>query len=113
VAIGRSSAETVLQQTVAPVDTIQGHHPWPQYLGGPKQQILEPAPLRLHNAFHAGLDKIPELSRQTLGNGGFQALSAAERADVFRKFEAYTKAFDEMHGTNFWDAAVREGFPGH
>jgi hypothetical protein len=97
-----SRANTAYKTTAA----IRYHHSFPQYLGGRYQQILEPLPKSLHDAYHSGLDKI--LPR-ALGSAYYQGLSAAKQADVLREFRAYTQAFDEMHGTKLWDAAVREG----
>jgi hypothetical protein len=33
------------------------HHPWPQYLGGLREQTLKKIPRRLHELFHVALDK--------------------------------------------------------
>jgi hypothetical protein len=33
------------------------HHPWPQYLGGLREQTLKKLPRRLHELFHVALDK--------------------------------------------------------
>lgn len=83
------------------------HHAWPKYLGGAHQQLLEVLPRELHNAYHSGLDKI--LPRQA-GGGYYQNLSRAQLRQVFRDFEAYTRAFDREYGTRLWEAARREGF---
>jgi hypothetical protein len=83
------------------------HHAWPKYLGGAEKQILEKLPKELHDAFHRGLDQT--LPRY-LGKKYYDELSATERTDVHKKFEAFTKAFDEKYGTNLLDAARREGF---
>lgn len=90
-------------------DAVRFHHPFPQYLGGKFQQLLEPLPKSLHDAYHSGLDKV--LPRQIKGGATefYGSLSAAEKATNMQKFEAYTKAFDKTHGTNLWEGAVREG----
>ena len=33
------------------------HHPWPQYLGGLREQTLKKIPRRLHQRFHIALDR--------------------------------------------------------
>ena len=87
---------------------VNFHHPWPKYLGGAQQQILEVLPTGLHKAYHSGLDKI--LPRQ-VGGKFYENLSGDELKQIYRDFEAYTRAFDAEHGTRLWDAARREGFP--
>jgi hypothetical protein len=83
------------------------HHAWPKYLGGAEKQALEKLPKELHDAFHRGLDKtVPRY----LGKKYYDELSPAERAEVYKKFEGFTRAFDEKYGTSLLDAAKREGF---
>jgi RHS repeat-associated protein len=88
---------------------VRFHHPYPQYLGGKFQQLLEPLPKELHDVYHSGLDKV--LPRQIKGGATefYGSLSAAEKAVNLQKFEAYTKAFDKKYGTALWGGAVREG----
>jgi len=83
------------------------HHAWPKYLGGAHQQLLEVLPREVHSAYHSGLDKI--LPRQA-GGGYYQSLSRAQLRQVYRDFEAYTRAFDREYGSRLWEAARREGF---
>ena len=89
-------------------DAVRFHHPWPMYLGGKTQQILEALPKAIHDAYHSGLDKI--LARQK-GAAYYAALSPAARAEALQDLAAYTKAFDAKYGTKLYDAMVREGFP--
>jgi RHS repeat-associated protein len=88
---------------------VRFHHPYPQYLGGRFQQLLEPLPKALHDTYHSGLDKV--LPRQIKGGATefYSSLSAAEKAANLKKFETYTKEFDRLNGTNLWEGAVREG----
>ena len=88
---------------------VQFHHPYPQYLGGKFQQLLEPLPRDLHAKYHSGLDAT--LPRQIPGGATayYGSLSSAEKAQNLVKFQTYTKTFDRVHGTKLWDAAVREG----
>ncbi len=99
-----------LRSTVKGVATeVRFHHPFPQYLGGRFQQLLEPLPKNLHDAYHSGLDKI--LPRQIRGAATeyYGSLSAAEKVANLNKLKEYTQAFDKIHGTKLWEAAVREG----
>lgn len=91
---------------------VHFHHPYPQYLGGKFQQLLDPLPKGLHDLYHSGLDKI--LPRQIKGGATayYESLSAAEKAANMQKFEAYTKEFDSLYGTNLWEGAIREGLLG-
>jgi hypothetical protein len=58
--IGKGAEKAAAEKTVATVaeDAVRFHHPYPKYLGGEVQQILEPLPKSVHDAFHSGLDKI-------------------------------------------------------
>ena len=84
------------------------HHVWPQYLGGAAKQKLQRLPRSLHDAYHAGLDKI--LPRQVRGGAAeyYRSLSPSQQAVNFQKFMEYTKAFDAKHGTALWKAIVDE-----
>ncbi|MBP7140668.1 MAG: hypothetical protein KBA71_02080 [Opitutaceae bacterium] len=90
-------------------DAVRFHHAWPKYLGGAQQQILEPLPKWMYDAYHSGLDKI--LPRQR-GADFYQKMSPAARQQLNARLGAYTKAFDAQHNTQLFDAMVREGFPG-
>lgn len=82
------------------------HHPWPKYLGGAAKQGLVKLTDRLHNLYHAGLDKI--LPRQW-GSAYYQGLSRAAKQRVLKDLATYTKAFDAKYGTKLYDAMVRNG----
>ncbi|MGH8018120.1 MAG: hypothetical protein ACREIA_07490, partial [Opitutaceae bacterium] len=88
-------------------DAVRFHHPYPKYLGGNHQQILEPLPKKLHDAFHSGLDKV--LPRQK-GTAYYEGLSPQARSQAMRDLADYTKAFDTKHGTNLYEGMLREGF---
>lgn len=83
-----------------------GHHPWPQYLGGPANQRLVDLPRTLHETYHSGLDKI--LPRQR-GTSYYENLS--QRTQMLRDLGDYTRAFDAKHGTKLYDAMIQNGFP--
>ncbi|MGA8515526.1 MAG: RHS repeat-associated core domain-containing protein, partial [Burkholderiaceae bacterium] len=92
------------------------HHAWPKYLGGAEAQDLVELPKTLHQAYHAGLDKI---APRWEGAAGFNALSVNEQAQRLLNFQTYTQWFDKAFGTNVMGAAQRAGFacsgkiPGH
>jgi hypothetical protein len=88
-------------------DAVRFHHPLPQYLGGQYQQILEPLPKGLHDSFHSGLDKV--LPRKW-GTEYYERLKPAARQQAMQDLADYTRAFDSVHGTQLYDAMVREGF---
>jgi RHS repeat-associated protein len=89
-------------------DAVRFHHAWPKYLGGAVQQILEPLPKAVHDAFHSGLDKL--LPRQR-GTKYYEALSAAARSQALKDLAAYARAFDAKYGTRLFEALRREGLP--
>jgi RHS repeat-associated protein len=85
------------------------HHAWPKYLGGAVKQDLVQLPEALHKAYHSGLDKIlPRQSTKTY----YDNLVGAARQQMYRDLADYTKAFDAAHGTQLYDAMLRNGFPG-
>ena len=75
----------------------------------PAEQILEPLPKAVHDAFHSGLDKI--LPRQA-GTAYYEKLSATARRQLLKDLRDYTRAFDAKYGTKLYDAMSREGVPG-
>ena len=81
-------------------EQVAGHHPWPQYLGGPANQPLEWLPGPVHNAYHGGLDAW--LPRQW--GCVLHKLTPLEQAQNFELFRTYTQAFDSQYGTSLWDA---------
>ncbi len=95
--------------TSSPITSIQLHHPWPKYLGGPSRQLLVPLPRDVHSAYHSGLDKL--LPRQW-GAQYYSELGFAARTQAYGDLAAYTKAFDGKHGTSLWNALIENGFPG-
>lgn len=60
------------------VTASHGHHPWPQYLGGPRNQPLLDLSSDLHGKCHAGLDKI---FPRTRGKVDWNSLTKAEQDD--------------------------------
>jgi len=87
---------------------IARHHAWPKYLGAAKQE-LAPLARSMHEAFHAGLDKI----RPRQWGAKYSAnLPAAAKAQALRDLAAYAKAFDAQHGTEIFKYLAKAGLPG-
>ena len=103
------NAEEVLEKIADNTISFHQHHAWPKYLGGPSKQDLVRMPKNVHDAYHAGLDEIlPRRMTTEYYNG----LSAAARKTLEEKLAKFTKSFDALHGTELWDAMLRNGFPG-
>jgi RHS repeat-associated protein len=105
---GRRSGADVGFSYILALVPLAGHHPWPKYLGGAIDQDLAKLPTKVHEAFHAGLDKI--LPRQW-GSAYYKGLGPAARKKVLSDLAAYTKAFDAKYGTNLYEQLVKNGFP--
>jgi RHS repeat-associated protein len=88
--------------------TLHLHHPWPKYLGGAVDQELLPLGRQMHEEFHAGLDGI---ARRFKGKTYFDSLSPEARIDLFRRITTYVKDFDTKHGTQIYQAMLKNGFP--
>ena len=100
-----SNARKKLRASKNAVPTsVDGHHPWPKYLGGPPKQKLEQLPTELHQTYHGGLDRL--LPRQRSAKF-YRRLSGVEQAVNFEKFRKYTQAFDAKYGTKLWDAVKK------
>lgn len=109
-AIRSAQAELLAAKTAAVSltdDAVRFHHPYPKYLGGHQQQILEPLPKKIHDAYHSGLDKV--LPRQK-GTAYYESLAPLPRAQAQRDLGDYTQAFDSKYGTNLHEGMLREGF---
>jgi hypothetical protein len=88
-------------------DPVRFHHPFPMYLGGHFQQILEPLPKSIHDAYHKALDTyLPRGASKAF----YDSMPPDDRSLMLQKLGAYTKAFDVKNGTNLFDAMTREGF---
>jgi len=88
--------------------SIARHHAWPKYLGGAAKQELAPLTRNLHNAFHAGLDKI---APRRWGAQYYANLPAAAKAEVLRDLANYTLAFDAKYGTEIYKYLLKAGLP--
>jgi hypothetical protein len=76
---------------------IHGHHAFPKYLGGLKQQALAYIPADLHYLYHQEVDKIVQLPRS---GKGYRKLIRSERQAILNKLQAHAKDFDQRYPTN-------------
>ena len=86
---------------------IHGHHAFPKYLGGLKQQALAYIPAALHYLYHQEVDKIIQLPRS---GKGYRKLSRSEREVIMERLQAHARNFDQRYGTNilsFMQTAIR------
>jgi hypothetical protein len=69
--------------------------------------VFEKLPKSVHDAYHAGLDKV--LPRQLLGGAveHYRTLSPQQQAESFEKLMNYTIEFDKKYGTQLWEALKR------
>jgi RHS repeat-associated protein len=80
----------------------EGHHPWPQYLQGPKQQELYNFGDRLHRLYHQELDRY--LPRK-LGKDFYrQALNSQQKVnELLEALLEFNRYFDGTHGTHTFE----------
>lgn len=86
---------------------IHGHHAFPKYLGGLKQQALVHIPAALHYLYHQEVDKILQLPRS---GKGYRKLSRSEKQAILKRLQAHARNFDQRYGTNillFMQTAIR------
>ena len=93
----------------AAMEQFHRHHPWPKYLGGPVEQILERLPKWLHDEYHRRIDRT--FSRFD-GKEAFENLPPSEKKMIFQKMLQLTKDFDTAFGTKLYDGMLRNNFPG-
>jgi len=86
------------------IEVVNDHHAWPKYLGGPKKGPLIPVDERLHQLFHAGLDKILPRS---LGAEYFAHLSEAEKIKNINMLKNYARDFDIDYHTRIYDTLMK------
>jgi hypothetical protein len=104
-----NAGEGPLEGATTPIENgTQQHHPYVKYLGGPAKQDLMPLPKALHYEYHGELDGY--LPRQW-GTPFYRSLPPDVRQQVLQGLGTYTKKFDADHGTQFYDAMTRNGFP--
>ena len=88
-----------------PTDT-NDHHVWPKYLGGPEDGPLETLDERLHQLFHAGLDRV--LPRTAKGGQEYYAsLSEAQKIENIKSLLRYTRDFDVTYGTKVYEKLLQ------
>jgi hypothetical protein len=89
-----------------------GHHPFPKYLGGAPDQTLKKIPRKLHERFHAALDKWKGgRYARSKGSSYFEKLDKWEIIQDLREF--YTKAeagIFKKYLPDFEQAVIESGF---
>ena len=80
----------------------QGHHPWPQYLGGSEKQELYNLSDKLHSEYHTQLDKY--LNRK-YGNEYFAKLfnNPSKQNQLLEALLEFNKYFDEIYKTHTYE----------
>lgn len=82
---------------------IEGHHPWPVYLLGPKKQQLYGLTPELHREYHSQLDQI--LSRQLGKDYYTQMINSPSRLyEILETIRRFNKYFDQTYGTHTFEA---------
>jgi hypothetical protein len=92
------------ERGITRIEFVNDHHAWPKYLGGPENGPLISLDERLHQLFHAGLDKI--LSRR-LGGEHFAHLSEAEKIKNINMLKNYARDFDIDYYTKIYDTLMK------
>jgi hypothetical protein len=102
-----AAAMVPLGGQLATAAKIERHHSLMKYLGGAERQLLVPLAADLHRLYHSGLDKI---TPRQWGAAYYSAMDPVNRADPWRRVAEYTQAFDDVHGTEIYNAMRRNGF---
>ena len=100
---GRTYVTTTL--LVKKLASVNAHHPWAKYLGGPTKQALESLSPELHTLYHKGLDEL--LPRWKSGKY-YRSMTPEEQAINFAKFQKYTEAFDQKYHTSLWESIKKD-----
>lgn len=79
-----------------PLAGIQGHHGFPQYLGGAYGQTLLGLPNDLHYLYHQELDRIVGLPRRR-GGRYYRQLSGPQMLNVLKRAVRHARAFDQRY----------------
>lgn len=93
----------------------EGHHAFPQYLGGEFNQKLIKLPNDLHYLYHQELDKIVKLPRNAATKQYWQSLTPAEREAKIAELIKHAEGFDARYRSKYTDkrtslaAAMRRG----
>lgn len=98
-----------------PLAGVQGHHGFPQYLGGAYRQSLVRLPSDLHYLYHRELDhnRIVGLPRRR-GYSYYQQLSGPQMLSVLKRVVRHARQFDQRYGTGILPAlrtGIRQARP--
>lgn len=99
-----------------PLAGTQGHHPFPQYLGGRYRQALVALPGDLHDLYHQELDRVLGLPRRVPGGARrlYAGLSPAQKIGLLKRLLVHARGFDARYGTALLPAlrvSIREARP--
>ncbi|MBD2232792.1 DUF4157 domain-containing protein [Phormidium tenue FACHB-1052] len=76
----------------------EGHHGFPQYLGGKYEQVLIDLPRDLHYLYHQEVDKVLRIPRK-YGSAYYKKLGKAEMNDILSKLMIHARNFDSRYRT--------------
>jgi len=96
-----------------PLAGVQGHHGFPQYLGGAYGQTLLRLPNDLHYLYHQELDRIVGLPRRS-GSRYYQQLSGTQMLGVLKRLVKHAGGFDRRYRTQILPAlrtGIRQARP--
>ena len=79
-----------------PLAGVQGHHGFPQYLGGAYRQSLVRLPNDLHYLYHEELDRIVGLPRR-LHSSYYRQLSGPQMLGVLTRLVRHARTFDDRY----------------
>ena len=90
-----------------PLTGVQGHHGFPQYLGGVYGQTLLNLPNDLHYLYHQELDRIVGLPRRS-GRTYYRRLTGPQMLSVLKRVVKHAGDFDRRYRTRIL-TALRAG----
>jgi hypothetical protein len=93
-------------RTIEGTERTEGHHGFPQYLGGAYRQELQKLPYGKHYLYHQIIDKAADLPRLK-GRRHYKQLSKTEMRDALRRLVHYTKMFDKQQSTKILPALIK------
>jgi len=88
-----------------PLAGTEGHHGFPQYLGGAYQQRLLQLPNDLHYLYHQELDRIVGIPRR-FGRRRYRQLSRPQTVGMLRRLVRHARDFDSRYKTGIFPALL-------
>ena len=84
----------------------EGHHPFPQYLGGAFDQTKIRLPHVVHYLYHEEVDKDLELPRKRRSRF-YEAMSPQQREDMYKRLLEHAAEFDERYSKEYANPNAR------